>query len=220
VKLYGYWRSLATYRVRIVLNLKGIAYEESVVDLHKGEQFGAAYKAINPQGVLPSLVDESDAGGIPLFQSLAILDYLEETHPRPPLLPAAPRDRARVRGLALIVAADAHPLIVPRIRNYIEREFRIPEAARLTWCQHWIAQACAALEANLAADPRTGRFCHGDTPTLADVCLASHMVGAKLFEVNTSAFPHCERIRDACFALDAFSRAHPLRQPGAPRSLR
>jgi maleylacetoacetate isomerase len=215
MKLYGYWRSLATFRVRIALNLKGIAYDETIVDLHKGEQFAAAYKSVNPQSVLPSLID--DDGGAPLFQSLAILEYLDETHPQPPLLPKAPRDRARVRGLALIAAADAHPLIIPRVRNYLEKEFNVAEPARMAWGRHWIAQGCAALEANLAADPRTGRFCHGDAPTVADICLASHMVGAKLFDLNTAAYPTCERIRDACLALDAFARAHPLAQPGAPR---
>jgi len=214
MKLYGYWRSLATFRVRAALNLKGIAYDETIVDLPKGEQFGAAYKAVNPQSVLPSVID---GDGAPLFQSLAIIEYLDETHPQPPLLPKAPRDRSRVRGLALIAAADAHPLIIPRIRNYLEKEFGVPEPARMAWARHWIARGCAALEANLAGDPRTGRFCHGDTPTLADLCLASHMVGAKLFELNTAPYPTCERIRDACFALDGIARAHPLRQPGAPK---
>jgi maleylacetoacetate isomerase len=217
VKLYGYWRSLATFRVRIALNLKGLAYNETIVDLPKGEQFGAAYKSINPQGVLPSLIDDDRGYGAPLFQSLAIIEYLDETHPQPPLLPKAPRDRSRVRGLALIAAADAHPLIIPRIRNYLGKEFNVAEPARMDWARHWIAQGCEALEANLASDPRTGRFCHGDTPTLADLCLASHMVGAKLFELGTAAYPTCERIRDACFALDAFAKAHPLAQPGAPK---
>ena len=215
MKLYGYWRSLATFRVRIALNLKGIAYDETIVDLHKGEQFGAAYKAVNPQSVLPALIDGE---GAPLFQSLAIVEYLDETHPQPPLLPRAPRDRSRVRGLALIAAADTHPLIVPRIRNHLGKEFGASEPARMDWARHWIAQGCEALEANLASDARTGRFCHGDTPTLADICLASHMVGAKLFELNTAAYPTCERIRDACFALDAFAKAHPLKQPGAHKA--
>ncbi|MDH4188634.1 MAG: maleylacetoacetate isomerase [Betaproteobacteria bacterium] len=218
MKLYGYWRSLATFRVRIALNLKGIAHEEAIVDLQKGEQLQAAYRSVNPQGVLPSLFDDDGAAdGAPLFQSLAILEYLDETHPQPPLLPKAARDRSRVRALALIAAADTHPLVVPRIRNYLEQELGVAEPARMAWCRHWIAQGCAALEANLAADPRTGRFCHGDSVTLADVCLAGHMVGAKLFDVNTSAYPTCERIRDACLALDAFAKAHPLAQPGAPR---
>ena len=215
MRLYGYWRALATFRVRIALNLKGVAYDETIVDLHKGEQFAAAYKSVNPQSVLPSLIDGD--GTTPLFQSLAILEYLDETHPQPPLLPRAPRDRSRVRGLALIAAADAHPLVVPRVRNYLGKEFDVDEPARIAWGRHWLAQGCAALEANLAADPRTGRFCHGDSPTLADICLASHMAGAKLFDVDTSPYPACERIRDACFALEAFAKAHPLRQPGAPK---
>jgi maleylacetoacetate isomerase len=216
VKLYGYWRSLATFRVRIALNLKGLPYEETMVNLPKGEQFLAEYKAVNPQSVLPALID---GDGPPLFQSMAILEYLDETHPQPPLLPRAARDRARVRALAMIVAADAHPLVIPRIRNYLNKQYGVDEKAAEDWCRHWIGRACEALEANLASDPRTGRFCHGDAPTLADICLTSHLAGANLFKVDLTPYPNCKRISDNCLAIEAFAKAHPLKQPGAPANI-
>jgi len=216
MKLYGFWRSLATFRVRIALNLKGIPYEETMINLPNGEQFGDAYKAVNPQSVVPTLYD---GDGPPLFQSMAILEYLDETHPQPPLLPTAPKDRARVRGLAMIVTSDGHPLVIPRIRNYLGKAFDVPEPAREDWCRHWIARACDALEANLSSDSRTGRFCHGDKPTVADLCLASHLAGAKLFKVDLGPYPTCNRIFDACMTIDAFAKAHPLKQPGAPASV-
>jgi len=214
MKLYGFWRSLAAFRVRAALNMKGISFEETTVDLTKGEQFADGYKAVNPQSVLPALID---GDGPPLFQSMAILEYLDETHPQPPLLPRDPRDRARVRGLALIVVADAHPLVIPRIRNHLGKAYNVEEPAREDWCRHWIARACEALETNLASDPRTGKFCHGDSPTLADICLVGHMAGAKLFGVDVQPYPTFGRINDACMAIDAFKRAHPLNQPGAPK---
>lgn len=213
MKLYGHWRSLATLRVRIALNLKGIEPETVYIDLSKGEQCSAAYRAVNPEMVLPTLID---GDGPPLFQSLAILEYLDETHPRPPLLPVDPRARARVRGLALIVAADAHPLIVPRARNFLQNEFHLDEPARLSWIHHFFNAALSALEANLTRDPATGRFCQGDEPTLADICLTSHAVGAGFFKVDLTPFPTVQRIFDNCMALDAFARAHPLKQPDAP----
>lgn len=216
MKLYGFWRSLAAFRVRIALNLKGLPYEEIMVNLPQGEQFAAEYKALNPQSVLPVLID---GDGPVLFQSMAILEYLDELHPRPPLLPRAPRDRARVRGLAYIVAADAHPLVIPRIRNYLNKQLGADEKATEDWCRHWIGRACEALEANLASDPRTGKFCHGDAPTLADICLTGHLAGANLFEVDLAPYPNCKRISDNCLAIDAFARAHPLKQPGAPASI-
>jgi maleylacetoacetate isomerase len=214
MKLYGHWRSLATLRVRIALNLKGIATEDVYVDLSKGEQRSDAYRAVNPEMMLPSLVD---GAAPPLFQSLAIIEYLDETHPKPPLLPADPRARARVRALALIHIADAHPLIVPRVRNFFEQEFKLSEAQRLKWIHTVFIQAFDALEANLARDPATGKFCHGDQPSLADICLVAHAVGAGYFNVDTAPYPTVRRIVDACMAIDAFARAHPLKQPDAPK---
>src|SRR5258707_10391520 len=179
MKLYGFWRSLATYRVRVALAFKGIEAQEVSVDLLKGMQHGDDYKAINPQCVVPSLIiDEGADGDAPLFQSLAILEYLEETHPQPPLLPRDPRGRARVRGLALIVACDGHPLIVPRIRAYMEKDLHLDEKSRNKWLAHWTLKALEAIEAHLAGEKDTGRYCHGEAPTIADICLAGQVIAA------------------------------------------
>ena len=165
--------------------------------------------------LIPALIDDS---GRVLFQSLAIVEYLDEIRPNPPLLPKEPLARARVRGLAQIVACDSHPLIVPRIRNYLEHELKLDEPTRLKWIRHWIAETLAALETHLARDPETGRYCHGDSVTIADLCLVSQAVGAKFFEVDVTPYPTVARIVDGCLKEDAFARAHPLAQPGAPKS--
>ena len=213
MKLFSFWRSLATYRVRIALNLKGLVPDEVIeVNLIKGAQREAAYRAVNPMMALPALID---GDGPVLFESLAIIEYLDETHPNPPLLPSDPRGRARVRGLAQLIACDSHPLIVPRVREYLEHEVKVDEATRTKWCQHWHTAALAGLEAHLK-DPATGRYCHGDTVTLADVCLASQAAGAKFFNVDTTPFPNFTRIASSLATIDAFARAHPLKQPGAP----
>jgi len=178
----------------------------------KGQQRDPAYCAVNPMMALPAVIDGE---GPALFESLAIVEYLDETHPNPPLLPRDSRGRARVRGLAQIVACDSHPLIVPRVREYLEHEFKLDEATRTKWCQHWHVAALTALEAHLKS-PATGRYSHGDTITLADICLASQAPGAKFFNVDTAPFPNFARIANALAAIDAFARAHPLKQPGAP----
>jgi maleylacetoacetate isomerase len=215
MKLFSFWRSLATYRVRIALNLKGLVPDEVLdVNLMTGQQREAAYRAVNPMMALPALVDDDGAA---MFESLAIIEYLDETHPEPPLLPRDPRGRARVRGLAQLVACDSHPLIVPRVREYLEHEFKLDEAARTKWCQHWHTAALTALEAHLT-DNATGRYCHGDSVTLADICIASQAAGAKFFNVDTTPFPTFRRITDGLATIDAFARAHPLKQPGAPAS--
>jgi maleylacetoacetate isomerase len=214
MKLYGFWRSLATYRVRVALALKGLAAEEISIDLLKGKQTSDEYLTVNPQGVVPALV--LDDGGAPLFQSLAILEYLEETRPEPVLLPKDPRGRARVRGLSLIAAADGHPLITPRIRNYLEKEMKQDEEARNRWLAHWTMRALQAIESHLAKEKETGRFCHGNTPTLADICLVSQVIGAlAYFNCDTKSVPTAMRIYNQCMEIDAFARAHPLKQPGA-----
>jgi maleylacetoacetate isomerase len=214
VKLYGFWRSLASYRVRVALALKGLKAEEVSIDLLKGKQNSEDYLAVNPQGVVPALV--LDEGGPPLVQSLAILEYLEETRPEPPLLPKDPRGRARVRGLALIAAADGHPLIVPRVRNYLEKEMKADETARNRWLAHWTMRAVEAIEEHLAREKETGRFCHGNTPTIADICLVSQVIGAlAYFNCDTTGVPRAMRIYGYCMEIDAFARAHPLKQPGA-----
>ncbi len=216
MKLFSFWRSLATYRVRIALNLKGIVPEEVIqVNLMKGEQREAAFRAVNPMMAIPALID---GDGPALFESLAIVEYLDETHPNPPLLPRDPRGRARVRGLAQLVAADSHPLIVPRVREYLEHEFKFDEASVMKWCRHWHTAALTALEANLK-DKATGRYAHGDAVTLADICLASQAAGAKYFNIDMAPFPTFMRIVNELSAIDAFARAHPAKQPGAPANL-
>lgn len=215
MKLYGFWRSLASYRVRVALALKGMEAEEVSIDLLKGQQHREDYLAVNPQGVVPALVVD---GGPPLFQSLAILEYLDETKPQPPLLPKDARGRARVRGLALIAAADGHPLVVPRIRTYLEKELGVEEAARNRWLAHWTLKALQAIDAHLAKEKETGRFCHGDAPTLADICLASQVIAATAyFNCDTSSVPTAMRVYGECMKVDAFARAHPLQQPGAAK---
>ena len=218
MKLYGFWRSLATYRVRVALGLKGISAQEISVDILKGKQFTDEYKALNPQSVVPALV--LDDGAPPLFQSLAILEYLEETHPQPALLPRDPRGRARVRGLSLIAAADGHPLIVPRIRVYLEKEMHQDEAARNKWLAHWSLKALEAIESHLVNEKETGRFCHGDTPTMADICLSGQVIGAtSYFNCDVSKVPTTMRIYGECAKLDAFAKAHPSKQAEAPQSM-
>jgi maleylacetoacetate isomerase len=216
VKLFSFWRSLATFRVRIALNLKGIVCDEIVeIDLLQGKQREEAFRKVNPQMLIPALVD---GDGPVLFQSMAIVEYLDETHPRPPLLPQNPRARARVRGLSQIVACDSHPLLVPRIREYLEHELELDEPTRLKWIHNWIGEALSALETNLATSRETGRYCHGDAITMADICLASQATGANFYKYDLAPFPTVRRIVDDCMQHDAFARAHPLKQPGAPAS--
>src|SRR5262249_52356451 len=216
MKLFSFWRSLATYRVRIALNLKGLRPEEVIdVNLMKGEQRGDKFRAVNPMMALPALVD---GDGPALVESLAIIEYLDELHPHPRLLPADPRGRARVRGLAQIIACHSHPVVVAREREYLEQELGLDGPSRMTWCRHWITTALAALETHLKG-PDTGKFCHGDAVGLADICLAGQAAGAKFFQVDTSPYPPVNPIVDTSLAMDAFARAHPLKQPGAPASV-
>jgi maleylacetoacetate isomerase len=213
IQMYGFWRSAASFRVRIALNLKGLAYRETMVDIDAGDQYTPDYRALNPQSAVPSLIIDD---GPPLTQSLAILEYLEEAYPTPALLPADPRGRARVRSLALLFAADHHPLIVPRIRRYLAETLNLDDAQRAAWIRHWFREGLAQAEARTAGDPATGAFCHGDAPTIADLCLISQVMGARGFQVDISDLPTVSRIAEACLAIDAFARAQPLRQPGAP----
>ena len=216
MKLFSFWRSLATYRVRIAMNLKGLKPDEVVdVNLMKGQQREEAFRKVNPMMAIPALID---GDGPALFESLAIIEYLDETHPNPPLLPKDPKGRARVRGLAQIVACDSHPLVVPRVREYLEHELKLDEDTRNKWCQNWHRAALAALEANLN-DKATGRYCHGDAITIADICLASQAAGANFFKVDLAPYPNFKRIAETCMQNDAFARAHPLKQPGAPASV-
>lgn len=216
IEMHSFWRSAASYRVRAAFNLKGLAVRERFVDLDRGEQHAPAYRRINPQGALPTVLFPD---GTRLTQSLAILEYLDETHPEPPLLPPDRSGRARVRSLALLWAADHHPLIVPRVRHRLRVEHGFDDEADRRWVRHWFGEGLRIGEERLAAEPETSRFCHGDRPTLADLCLASHVAGARHFgaPVDHEA-PTMARIEATLLALPAFADAHPSRQPGAPGS--
>ena len=215
MKLFTYWRSQAAFRVRVAMRLKGLPMEKVSLDLLKGDQFAASYQALNPEGVVPTLID---GAGEPLVQSLAILEYLDEKYPDPPLLPAELRARAHARAIAQMVAMDAHPFIVPRVRKYLEEELHLDEPARGKWVRHWLDTGSRAVEQVLARDPRTGKFCVGDQPTIADICLAAHLTSGKLFGGREPAdFPTAGRIYQNCMQLEAFAAEHPLRQPDAPK---
>lgn len=211
LKLYGYFRSSASCRVRIALNLKDLAYQSVPVHLARGEQRAPAYLAINPAGLVPALA----ADGQVFSQSLAIIEYLDEIHPEPALLPGAPADRARIRALALAVACEIHPLNNLSVLNYLTDSLGASEAARTAWYRHWVEQGLATLERLLAADPRTGDFCHGDTPTLADCCLVPQVFNARRFACRLDHVPTVMRIHDRCLELEAFRRAAPGAQPDA-----
>jgi len=213
VKLYTFWRSQAAFRVRIALNLKGLEHDDVYINLDRGEQLKPEYKAQNPQAVLPTLYD----GSAKLFQSMAILEYLEEKYPNPPILPKDLLARAWVRGFAFINAADSHPLIVPRIRNYLTDVLKVDEAGRNAWIQHWLGAGLEAMEAILAEKNSSGKFCHGDSPTIADICLVTQVTPAQLFQNNLEPFKRVMRIYDACMAIPAFAEAHPRRQPDFER---
>lgn len=210
--LYGYYRSSAAFRVRIALNLKGLDYQQAPVNLVKGEQRGAANLARNPQGLVPSLVTDN---GLVLNQSLAICEYLDETHPEPPLLPADAEERARVRALAQLVACEVHPLNNLRVLKYLVGELGVDDDAKLAWYRHWIAEGFQALETMLSREAGSGDFCHGDTPTLADICLVPQVFNAERFECDLSAYPRIRRITANCRAQPAFQQAAPEAQPDA-----
>jgi maleylacetoacetate isomerase len=212
IVLYGFWRSLASFRVRAALNLKGLDYVETVIDLGRGEQFGERFRRINPQHVLPAL--EHD--GLLLTQSMPIVEYIDETWRHAPLLPDDVAGRARVRALAQITSADVHPLVVPRVRAWLEQELGVDEAGRLKWIRHWFDQGSAAIEARLADGSAPGHYAHGDRVTLADLALVSHVIGVRLFQADLACAPRLAALADRCLRLDAFARAHPLVQPGAP----
>ncbi len=213
MKLYTYFRSSAAYRVRIALNLKGLDYEAVPVHLVRGggEQKRPEYLALNPAGLLPSL----EVGGQVLTQSLAIIEYLEETHPAPPLLPADPLCRARVRAIAQTIACDIHPINNLRVLQALVRDFGASDAQKNAWYRHWVETGLAAVEAMLANDPRTGRFCHGDAPGLADCCLVPQVFNAQRFACRTEHIPTVMRIAAECETIEAFRLAAPGNQPDA-----
>ncbi|GHA83646.1 maleylacetoacetate isomerase [Modicisalibacter luteus] len=212
MKLYGYFRSSAAYRVRIALNLKGLAYDQVAVNLVSGEQRGGDNLARNPQGLVPVL--ETD-DGTRLTQSLAICEYLDERYPKPPLLPPDSEGRARVRALAQVVACEIHPLNNLKVLKYLTGELGTSEKTKLAWYRHWVSEGFDALETLLTDSTATGEFCHGDTPTLADVCLVPQVFNARRFECDMSAYPTIRRIAERCDILDAFKHAAPAAQPDA-----
>jgi len=212
-ELTAFWRSSATFRVRVALNLKGLTAHEHIVDLDAGEQRSAAALTLNPMGAIPALIEP---GHPPITQSLAILEFLDEIQPAPPLLPADRHGRARVRSLAGMLASDTHPLVTPRIRNYLTATGGFDATAWRAWQIHWFGTGMAAVEQRLASEAGTGRFCHGDTPTMADICLASVRAVMDVFGVTVDGTPTIDRIIAACDAHEAFAKAAPRRQTGAP----
>jgi maleylacetoacetate isomerase len=213
MKLYTFFRSSASFRVHIALNLKGLKYEQAPIHLRRGggEQLSAAYKAINPQALVPALED----GGKILTQSLAIIEYLEERYPQPPLLPRDPADKAVVRSMALIIACEVHPIQNLRVLQYVKREYNQSDEQVNRWAQHWIDLGLAALEQTIVAQARRGRFCFGDTPTLADICLVPQLGNARRYGCDLSPYPAIMEIEKNCMALPAFADAVPEKQPDA-----
>ncbi len=209
MKLFGFFRSSAAFRVRIALNLKGLAYEDAFIHLRRGDQRGQDYLSVNPQGLVPAL----EIDGHTLIQSMAIVEYLDETHPQPALLPRDPVGRARVRGLAAIVACDIHPVNNLRVLRYLSRSLGHDQAAIEIWYNHWIATGFDAFERLLAGDRRTGDFCDGDQPGLADVALVPQVVNSERYRLDLSPYPTLARIYANCMKLDAFAAAHPNNQP-------
>ncbi|MDF1721574.1 MAG: maleylacetoacetate isomerase [Minwuia sp.] len=211
MKFYDYFRSSAAYRVRIVMNLKGVEAERVFVNLFKGEQREAAFQSVSPTGLVPVL--EHD--GHRIHQSLAIIDYLDALHPDPPMVPSDAAGRARVLGLALAMSADIHPLANLRVLNHVEHELGAGKDGRAAWIAHWTHLGLKGLEARLANEAETGSFCHGDAPGIADACLVPQLFFARRFDLDLDAYPTLVRIDRTCNALAAFAEAHPMQQPDA-----
>ena len=213
MKLYTFFRSSASYRLRIALNLKGIQCEQAPIHLRRGggEQLTAAYRAINPQALVPALEDD----GRILTQSLAIIEYLDETHPSPPLLPKDPADKAVVRSMALVIACEVHPIQNLRVLNYVKATYHQTDEQVNQWAQHWIDLGLDALQAMIVAQPKRGRFCFGDTPTLADICLIPQLGNARRYGCDLAKYPTILAIEKPCNALPAFADAAPEKQPDA-----
>lgn len=213
MKLYSYFRSSASYRVRIALHFKGLPYEYVPVHLVRngGEQLMPAYRKVNRDALVPALVDQNEV----LLQSLAIVEYLDETHPEPPLLPKEPLARAYVRSIALQIACEIHPLDNPRVLKYLRNETGASEEAKTAWYRHWIEAGFSTLEERLANDARTGQFCYYSTPTIAELFLIPQIFNAQRFNVDTQQYPTIQRIYDAAMKLEPFIAASPSRQPDA-----
>jgi len=211
MKLYDYFRSSAAFRVRIALNLKRLSTDRAFIHLRRNDQSTPAYLALNPQGLVPALEEDGQV----FTQSLAIIEYLDETHPEPPLLPGHPADRARVRALAQLIACDIHPINNLRVLRYLASPLGHDESAVKTWYNHWIAKGFESLEKLLAEDGQAGAFCHGDAPTLADICLVPQVFNARRYDLDLKPYPTLMRIFERCMALQAFENARPEKQPDA-----
>ena len=211
LKLYGYFRSSASYRVRIALNMKGLDYEQVSIHLAKGRQYTPEFSQVSPQNLVPVL--EHD--GRRLYQSLAIVDYLDEKFPQPPFLPGDSMERNRVRSLALISACEIHPLNNTRVLAYLTDTLKLTDEQKTAWYRHWVTIGFTALEKRLSAEKETGQFCHGDTPGFADITLVPQVANANRFNVDLDAFPVIRRINESCLALEPFKRAMPQNQPDA-----
>ena len=214
-ELFAFWRTSATYRVRVALNLKGLVADERIVNIDAGEQRGTEFLTINPLGGIPALVE---SGHPPMTQSLAILEYLDELQPMPPLLPTDLHGRARVRAIALMLAADTHPFVTPRVKKYLTSIGGFDDGAFKAWQLHWFTTGLQAVEQRLVTESnQTGAFCHGDTPTIADICLASIVAVMRVFKMSVPDIPTIDRIIARCDAMDAFANADPFKQVGAPK---
>ena len=213
MKLYTFFRSSASYRVRIALNLKGLDYEQAPIHLRRGggEQLKPAYKAINPQALLPALEDEGQI----FSQSLAIIEYLEERYPKPPLLPSDAAERAVVRSMALLIACEVHPIQNLRVLNHLKSDYKQSDDDTIRWARHWINLGLSALEQMVISVSKQGEFCFGQTPTMADLCLVPQLANARRFGVDLSAYPKLLEIEAACISLPAFADAAPENQPDA-----
>ena len=210
--LYDFFRSSTSVRVRIVLSLKGIAYDQHAVHLRKGEQRDAEFLALNPQGLVPALVFDD---GTILTQSLAIMEYLDEIYPEPALLPADSKAKVRVRALAYAIACEIHPLNNLRILKFIHKNYNVDDQGAADWFCHWVTETFGPVETLLSKSSETGLFCHGDTPSIADICLFAQMVNNHRFDVDMSPYPTLARIFEQCMLLPAFETALPQHQPDA-----
>jgi len=209
IVVYGFWRSIASFRVRVALRLKGLAFEEIPIDILTGEQFEPGYETVNPERVVPTFIHD----GHSMFQSLAIIEYLEDIQPKPRLIPEDSKERAYARSLALMTIADTHPLVVPRVRNHLAKTFGADARAIEAWGKHWTTEGLATYE-RLLARRAPAPFALGAEPGLADICIAGQVVGAHFLKLEMSAFPIVARLADRCFAMPAFATSHPFEQPG------
>lgn len=213
IQVYGFWRSIATFRVRVALRLKGLTFEEIPIDIFSGEQFRPGYEAVNAERVVPTFIHD----GHSVFQSLAIIEYLDDIQPEPRLLPQDPGERAYARSLALMTVADAHPLVTPRVRNYLAKTFGADAKVIEEWSRHWTNEGLATYE-RLLTRRKPAPFALGAEPGLADICIAGQMVGAHFLKLELEAFPVVAQLAERCFEMPAFKTSHPFEQPGFKRA--